>query len=314
MESNRNGSGRLFFLDIDQTNPPEIHGRILSCKTDGSDHKVILDNLKYAPDGIAVDHDRKHIWWTSMGAKIDKDGSSFDNDGSIHRCDIDGGNVETIIQFGQTHTPKQCVIAPKSGKLYWCDREGMRVMRANLDGSEIETLVKSGQGDEDMHDMKKWCVGITVDEKNGKVYWSQKGPSKGGKGRIFRANLKMPEGEKPESRSDVETLFENLPEPIDMMFDEDSENLYWTDRGAPPNGNTVNMASMGSGAKPGSTESKIIVKNLHEGIGISLDLKNKRMFFGDLEGNVYEADLDGSNEKLLLRQKGNTTGVAYVGA
>jgi hypothetical protein len=27
------------------------------------------------------------------------------------------------------------------GKLYWCDREGMRVMRANLDGSQVETLV-----------------------------------------------------------------------------------------------------------------------------------------------------------------------------
>jgi hypothetical protein len=24
------------------------------------------------------------------------------------------------------------------GKLYWCDREGMRVMRANLDGSQVE--------------------------------------------------------------------------------------------------------------------------------------------------------------------------------
>jgi sugar lactone lactonase YvrE len=29
------------------------------------------------------------------------------------------------------------------GKLYWSDREGMRVMRANLDGSQLETLVEA---------------------------------------------------------------------------------------------------------------------------------------------------------------------------
>ena len=32
-------------------------------------------------------------------------------------------------------------------QLYWSDREGMRVMRANLDGSEIETLVDTSLGD-----------------------------------------------------------------------------------------------------------------------------------------------------------------------
>lgn len=55
----------------------------------------------------------------------------------------DGQNVITIIAQGtKTHTPKQLAIAEKSKKLYWCDREGMRVMRSDLGGNNVETLVR----------------------------------------------------------------------------------------------------------------------------------------------------------------------------
>ena len=49
-----------------------------------------------------------------------------------------------------------------------------------------------------------------------------------------------------------------------------------------------------------------------EGIGLSLDLKNGRMFFGDLGGSVYSAKLDGTQKKALVFVQGNLTGVAYV--
>ena len=48
---------------------------------------------------------------------------------------------------------------PSSRKLYWSDREGMRVMRCDLDGSNVETLVQTGQGDQDRRDETNWCVG-----------------------------------------------------------------------------------------------------------------------------------------------------------
>lgn len=113
--------------------------------------------------------------------QIAKDGSSYENDGFIQRCNIDGSNVETVIPVGVTHTPKQCIIAPKSNKLYWCDREGMRVMRSNLDGSNVEVLIISGESEADMKDPEKWCVGVAVDEKNKKLFWTQKGAPKAGK-------------------------------------------------------------------------------------------------------------------------------------
>ena len=48
--------------------------------------------------------------------------------------------------------PSSFISMPSSRKLYWSDREGMRVMRCDLDGSNVETLVQTGQGDDDRHD------------------------------------------------------------------------------------------------------------------------------------------------------------------
>ena len=167
------------------------------------------------------------------------------NDGSIERVDLDGQNRVTIIGEGKTFTPKQLHLEKKSRKLYWCDREGMRVMRANLDGSNIETLVDTSKGDaRPGTDLTKWCVGITVDPDRGQIYWTQKGPDNAGKGRIFRAKIDIPKGETPANRTDIEVLFDGLPEPIDLELDLKNRLLYWTDRGDPPRGNTVNRASM----------------------------------------------------------------------
>jgi hypothetical protein len=170
-------SGRLFVLELSGD-------RIHSMNPDGSDRKTIVTDGRL-PDGIAVDVEAGHIYWTNMGIPNL-------NDGSIERADLDGGNRKVIVPQGVTHTPKQMHLDKANGKLYWCDREGMRVMRANLDGSKVETLVERGRGDKDQRDETRWCVGITIDPKFGKVYWTQKGATKGGLGRIFRANIEVP--------------------------------------------------------------------------------------------------------------------------
>ena len=167
------------------------------------------------------------------------------NDGSIMRSDLNGKNMITIVPPGGTFTPKQLQLEKRSGKLYWSDREGMRVMRANLDGSEIETLVDTSLGDSRPgSDPRKWCVGIAVDTDGGKFYWTQKGGHDAGLGRIFRANIQIPQGQSAENRRDIELLYDNLPEPIDLDLDLVNRMLYWTDRGDPPRGNTVNRAPM----------------------------------------------------------------------
>jgi DNA-binding beta-propeller fold protein YncE len=97
-------------------------GRIHSINPDGSDLKTIVTGCRL-PDGIVVDVDAGRIYWTNMG-------SIGPDDGSIERADLDGKNRVVIVPQGVTHTPKQIHLDKAGGKLYWCDREGMRVMRA----------------------------------------------------------------------------------------------------------------------------------------------------------------------------------------
>jgi hypothetical protein len=290
--------GRLFFLEASGG------GRILSVNADGSDRKVIVTGCRI-PDGIVVDVEAGHIYWTNMGVPTR-------NDGSIERADLDGQNRKAIIPEGATFTPKQLHLEKRAGKLYWCDREGMRVMRSNLDGSKTETLVDTSGGEaRPGADQKKWCVGIAVDPDRGEIYWTQKGPDDAGQGRIFRAKIDIPQGETAANRTDIELLFDGLPEPIDLELDLKNRLIYWTDRGDAPRGNTVNRASIDADfAKHPSPD--ILLTHLMEGIGIALDVKGDRMFLTDLAGTVYSARLDGSEKKPLLVAQGNLTGIAYA--
>jgi DNA-binding beta-propeller fold protein YncE len=291
-------TGRLFFLSASS-------GQVFSANPDGSDLKVIVSEGRRIPDGIVVDKAAGHLYWTNMG-------NPTANDGSIERADLDGSNAVHIVPNGGTFTPKQLQLDKKNGKLYWSDREGMRIMRANLDGSNVETLIDTSQGDaRPGKDVKKWCVGIALDVERGKVYWTQKGPEKGGQGRIFRANLEIPEGQTPANRQDIEVLYNNLPEPIDLDLDLSNRIMYWTDRGDPPRGNTVNRAPMDA-TTVNRPEPEIVFNHLMEGIGLALDLDNGRMFVTDLAGSVYSANLDGSNKKPVIFAQGNLTGIAYA--
>jgi len=291
-------SGRLFFLNLSA-------GRVMSANPDGSDLKTIINEGRKLPDGLALDLAAGHIYWTNMG-------DPKRNDGSIMRSDLNGKNMITIVPPGGTFTPKQLQLEKRSGKLYWSDREGMRVMRANLDGSEIETLVDTSLGDSRPgSDPTKWCVGIAVDTDGGKFYWTQKGGHHTGLGRICRANIQLPQGQSASNRADVELLYDNLPEPIDLDLDPIHRMLYWTDRGDPPRGNTVNRAPMDAEAE-NRKEPEILFSHLMEGIGLALDLKGGRMFITDFGGSVYSANLDGSNRRTLLFAEGNLTGIAYA--
>ena len=68
-------SGRLFVLELNA-------GRIHTMNTDGSDQKTIVTDCRNC-DGIVVDIEAGHIYWTNMGVPNL-------NDGSIERADLDG--------------------------------------------------------------------------------------------------------------------------------------------------------------------------------------------------------------------------------
>jgi hypothetical protein len=296
-------SPRLLLLNIG--NP----SRLLSIFADGGDVKTLVSDLGVAPDGIAIDPIRRHIFWTYMGSSHNGQ-DFFVNDGSLHRVDFDGRNREVIVPRGKTFTPKQMQCDAQSGFIYWCDREGMRVMRARTDGSQLTVLVQTGSTDEERLDRRRHCVGVAIDTNAGHIYWTQKGKPKGNEGRIFRANLELKAGSDPAKRHDIEVLLDGLPEPIDLEWDERTGYLYWTDRGGPPSGNTLNRAKMRHDQPP---IREIILTGLEEGIGLALDRRNRRAFVSDLGGFVRVTNLDSPQEgKVIFSGHGQLTGIAYL--
>jgi hypothetical protein len=299
-------------LDIGlNTFPDPVHsGRIVVGNPDGRELRTLVSG-QMLPDGLDISLKTGRIYWTNMGIPSA-------NDGIVQSCKLDGSDIQTVIESGSVHTPKQLIIDQENDKLYFCDREGLRIMRCNLDGSQHEVIVKRGDWakKEDAENQLNWPVGISINKKEGKFYWTQKGLSKGGKGRIFRANIEIPKGEDVSNRSDIETLFTGLPEPIDLEIDEDTQTLFWTDRGDPPMGNSLNSvkATEVKGLKEGEKNPKynVLARQLHEAIGLKLDQVNKHIYLTDLGGTVYRCGMDGKDKKKLYDEECAFSGIGLT--
>jgi hypothetical protein len=214
------------------------------------------------------------------------------------RSKLDGSNVTTLVPAGGTYTPKQMRVDVPSGKMYWSDREGMRIQRANLDGSSVETLVTTGTTATDRMDLSRWCVGMALDTANGFFYWTQKGGDNAGVGSIRRAHIQMPSGQSSTNRTDIEVLFSGLPEPIDIDLDLQDRIIYWADRGD----DTVNRApiEIPTGRTAANrTDRQILISNVREAIGVSIDKARGRLYFteGVSNGQLGRANLDGTGRQ-----------------
>ncbi|KAF9692855.1 hypothetical protein EKO04_008969 [Ascochyta lentis] len=306
----------LIVLDVglSAAEPGKSSGEVLQLSTDGSAPKSLISS-QALPDGIAIDHDSKRMFWTCMGEAGEKDGA-------VYSANLDGTSQHTVVDSGRINTPKQLCLDTKAQKVYFCDREGCTVYRCNYDGSSLEILAQNGGTASYMAgqaNAMNWCVGIAVSPSRRKFYWSQKGPSKGGRGRIFCANMTMPEGKTAESREDVKCILYGLPEPIDLEMDETNGRLYWTDRGELPWGNTLSRVDLNEEGLPVLSDpallpSKfVIARRFHEAIGLKIDGGNNRIYVTDLGGSVYVCDLDGRNKKTIYQDdKRAFTGLALL--
>ncbi len=131
----------------------------------------------------------------------------------------------------------------------------------------------------------------------------------GGQGRLFSAGLDLPSGEDSTNRTDIRLLLDKLPEPIDLDVDVVENALYLTDRGDPPFGNSISKLRLGVDEV---VEKTILIRKLHEAIGLALDLTHRKMYFTDLNGSLYRANMDGSEEAVWCHEIGDLTGVACL--
>lgn len=259
------------------------------------------------PDGIDVHGDR--MYWTTMGVPSA-------NDGAVWSARLDGSDVQSVIPVGAVHTPKQLRVDRDGGKLYFCDREGLRVHRSNLDGSQHEIIIQTGDWKTDkanVQDQTNWPVGIAISRRLGRVFWTQKGPSKGSQGRILSASIDIPAGKDATTRNDIEVIAKSLPEPIDLEFDDEAGVLYWTDRGEIPTGNTLNKKTI-IGTPPTMEDRlgrEIIAQGFGEAIGLSLDKTRGRIYVADMAGRLWDCPTTPGPKKKIYESSGHAyTGIA----
>lgn len=300
--------------------PPRLYALDLIL---GSVHRVdvatgevhdLATGLEEAPDGIIVDEVEGYAYFTLMGRPDTPLEPAHEppfttSNGSIQRVTLTGGAPEIVVDRGRFTTGKQLATDPRTGRLFWCDREGVAVYRCERDGTAVTRLIDNANAD--LPAVERECVGIAIDPTNGWLYWTQKGPSDGGKGRILRAPLDIPQGTPPEARTDIEILWDGLPEPIDMELDEEHQILYWTGRGKPPNGNTLNRAPVPEPGDRGVTPD-IIAHGFSEAIGVALDLPNNVAYVSDLSGAIRRVDLSTGNTRVIAVLGGAATGLALV--
>jgi hypothetical protein len=256
-------------------------GKVVLVDLPSGDYRVLVEDAGDHPDGIACDG--RTVYWTTMGAGVPADnpeGADYTaRNGGLHAIDLDGTNRRDVIPQGGTTTGKQLVL-DSGGNLFWGNREGFSLDTVRTDGSGQRDLVRrdGSQGQRD------WIVGVAVDEDNGYLYWSQKGSYEGGDGRIFRAGLEIPAGQTAENRTDIETLWDGLPAPIDLELM--NGHLFWTDRGHQPGGNSLNRAPIPApGAKGEAPE--ILADGFEEAIGLAVDLTEHLAYVSDLSGKIW---------------------------
>ena len=277
---------------------------------DGTRVRTLITGLDELPDGIVVDQRRGHVYWTNMGAPDPgaiPGEAAYTRNGSLERADLDGGNRVTIVPRGAFTAGKQLAADFDAGVLYWCDREGMQLLRCNLDGSELRPLLVTGVGDEAAHTIRNQPVGIAVDLDRRLLYWTQKGAPKAGEGRIFRAPLDLPPGTSARHRDDVELLWKDLPEPIDLHLLDGGATLVWTDRGAEPQGDSLNRAIV----QPTVGTPKILSCGYREAIGLAA-VSESEFYVGDLGGSIRHVNLDTGVDTELVNLGPGLTGIALA--
>jgi hypothetical protein len=93
-----------------------------------------------APFGIAVDHTGGKVYWLELNLNKKKREKN-----EIRRANLDGTEVQTLLERPGAGFEGGLAIDPAAGKLYWGEAEAHDIGVSNLDGSQAHTLFRTGE-------------------------------------------------------------------------------------------------------------------------------------------------------------------------
>jgi hypothetical protein len=180
---------------------------VRSVNLDGSAMTTIIANDANA-NVIAIDEINAKIYWTDWG------------DDKVSRANLDGSNVEVLIDSSTGILPEGIALDVANGHIYIGNELTIGIMRANLDGSGLITLEISTNK----------VRAVELDLNANKIYWTEFSS-----GELNRANL---------DGSDLETLYTDaVAKPWGIALDITKGLIYWTEF----SGGTIKSANLNGG-------------------------------------------------------------------
>ena len=196
------------------------------------------------------------------------------NVGLVQRANLDGSEIETLIEVNATL--RGIAIDVAKGKLYFANQTAGKIFGADIDGSGVAELVSGLRFPADVH----------LDSKSGKVYWCDQSRSV-----IERANL---------DGSGVEVVVET-PQPYYLDLDPTNRRLFWGDFTA---GN-INYVSLDGG------EPVNVLTGQRRVRGVKLDLARGEMVWCNRESNhIQGRKIEGGSLRTVIEDLDTPHGLA----
>ena len=171
---------------------------------------------------------------------------------------------------------------PTSGRLFFLDLGGGRVLSSNPDGTDLKTLVSVG---------RRLPDGLVVDVAPGHIYWTNTGNPKANDGSIERADL---DGSHRTTIVPVGGTFT----PKQLQLDNQHDKIYWSDReGMGVMRSNLDGSDIETLVETGHGEThRLDARNWC--VGIALEIENGKLYWTQKgndnagQGRIFRANLE----------------------
>ena len=209
--------------------------------------------------------------------------------GTIHRADLDGSNLETLITTTE-NSYGGLAVDVDGGRLYWVDRVARRIYSSMLDG-EDKLILYAAQHDYELTGGSG--IWLYLDKLNGHLYWADKYY-------IYRANL---------DGSNVENLWSSwMKEGYEGMFISSDGHFY-------SGGTKLLYRRDMSDSDSGNYEEILSYENrdIASIRAVVCDEEAQKIYFCDVNAKIiYRVNMDGSGLREWITYDVSKGSVRYM--